>query len=468
MIPNSPFTIRYSLFTACPHFPGGVLHGVDDVLIPRTAAQVPLQGAADLGLGRPRITQKELVRGEDHAGRAVTALKPVTFPKALLQRMELLASAESLNGQDFCAVGLDGQDRARLNRLPVQHHGAGAADARLTANVGARQADYVAKIVDQKQARFDFVAIGRAVDPQSNLPFGRQFSSLARPFAIFSIYTPMRLRRSSALPLSFLIVVAFDSSHVLAQPVKLKTSPTLAIADMGQWKVIQKGVEFRKLTLERSEPYQVIDLKMLRFDTRHFVPQIVYSLRYNLKAADVKTLAEKCGASAVINASYFDEKAKPLGFLKVAAGEVNPGISKSSLFTGVFTIKDRLPFITHRDQFLSQQADEGLQAGPLLLLRGTALHITRGAGRQSRRALIGIDKDQRLIVAVTDSLLGGLNWAEVQEIFASDAWQVRAADLLNLDGGGSAQLYVKARHFEEHVPGTTEVPVAIGFFPKGN
>ena len=196
------------------------------------------------------------------------------------------------------------------------------------------------------------------------------------------------------------------------------------------------------------------------------MPQIIYSLRYNLKAADVKTLAEKSGASAVINASYFDEKAKPLGFLKVAAGEVNPSLSKSSLFTGVFTIKDRLPFITHRDQFLSQQADEGLQAGPLLLLRGTALHITRGAGRQSRRALIGIDKDHKLIVAVTDSLLGGLNWAEVQEIFSTDAWQVRAADLLNLDGGGSAQLYVKTRHFEEHVPGTTEVPVAIGFFQR--
>lgn len=276
----------------------------------------------------------------------------------------------------------------------------------------------------------------------------------------------MRLRRSSALLLSFLVVLAFDSSHVLAQPVKLKTSPTLAIADIGQWKVIQKGVEFRKLTLERSEPYQVIDLKMLRFDTRTFVPQIIHSLRYNLKAADVKTLAEKSGASAVINASYFDEKAKPLGFLKVAASQVNASISKSSLFTGVFAIKDRLAFIAHRDQFLSEQADEGLQAGPLLLLRAAPLHVTRGAAKQSRRALIGIDKDQRLIVAVTDSLLGGLNWAEVQEIFVSDAWQVRAADLLNLDGGGSAQLYVKAPGLEEHVPGTAEVPVAIGFFQR--
>lgn len=276
----------------------------------------------------------------------------------------------------------------------------------------------------------------------------------------------MRRRRSSTLLLSLWVVLAFDSGGVPAQPAKLKSSPTLAMADMGQWKVIQKGVEFRKLTLERSEPHQAIDLKMLRFDTRWFVPQIVPSLRYNLKAADVKTLAEKSGATAVINANYFDERGKPLGFLKVGTGEVNPNISRSSLFTGIFAVKDRLPFITHRDQFLSQQADEGLQAGPLLLLKGTPLNVTRGAGKQSRRALIGVDKDQRLIVAVTDSLLGGLNWAEMQEIFASDAWQVRATDLLNLDGGGSAQLYVKAPPLEEHVPGAAEVPVAIGLFQR--
>jgi len=47
-------------------------------------------------------------------------------------------------------------------------------------------------------------------------------------------------------------------------------------------------------------------------------------------------------------------------------------------------------------------------------------------------------------------------------------WQLDATDLLNLDGGGSAQLYVKSGTFEEWLPGTTEVPVGIGFFTKPN
>lgn len=222
------------------------------------------------------------------------------------------------------------------------------------------------------------------------------------------------------------------------------------------------------MTIQRGDPYQLIDFKMVRFDTRWIVPHIVRSTQHNLKGANVKTLAEKSGAMAAINANYFDEKGKPLGFLKAAAMEASSHISKSPLFTGIFAIKDRLPFIIHRDQFSPELADEGLQAGPLLLAKGTALLVSRGAGKQSRRSLIGIDKEQRLIIAVTDSLLGGLSWVEVQEIFGSGQWQIQTTELLNLDGGGSAQLYVKGVQLEEHVPGTTEVPVAIGFFQKGH
>jgi hypothetical protein len=54
----------------------------------------------------------------------------------------------------------------------------------------------------------------------------------------------------------------------------------------------------------------------------------------------------------------------------------------------------------------------------------------------------------------------------LQEIFSAPAWQVQLTDLLNLDGGGSAQLSVKAGNFETIVPGTAEVPVAIGIFKR--
>jgi hypothetical protein len=279
------------------------------------------------------------------------------------------------------------------------------------------------------------------------------------------------LHPSSGFPFFFFLLVGFlpnlGRAEGIVYPIRFKTSPDLAIIDVGSWRMIRRGIELRKVRLERSEPYYQVDLKLVRFDARWIVPRVLRSAQFNLKGTDVKTLAEKSGAIAAINANYFDEKGKPLGFLKLATNDIYIRVSKSSLFTGIFGVKNHLPLIFHRDQFSPDQVDEGLQAGPLLLLRGTALHVTRGAGKQSRRSLVGIDKDQRAIIAVTDGLLGGLSWVEVQEFFSSEQWQVYTPDLVNLDGGGSAQLYARGIQIEEHVPGSTHVPVALGFFPKG-
>ena len=272
--------------------------------------------------------------------------------------------------------------------------------------------------------------------------------------------------RSTILMVLFLI--AISATPALSQvPGKQKISPTLSLTDPGAWKSVQKGVEFRQITLERTEPGYTIDLKLFRFDTQWFVPRVLRAAQYQLKAASAMTFVERSGAVAAINANYFDTDGKPLAFLKAGGQAINPRVSRSSLYTNIFGVKDQRPFISHRDDFLSEQADEAMQSGPLLLLRGAPQAVTGLPLRASRRALIGIDKEHRTVIAVTDNLIGGLYWAELQEIFSARQWQVQTPDLLNLDGGGSAQLYIKAGKFEEFVAGTVEVPVAIGFFTKG-
>jgi Phosphodiester glycosidase len=288
-------------------------------------------------------------------------------------------------------------------------------------------------------------------------------------FVSVLLFVMVNLMARLSITATLLVLLFSSSTSVSSQaPANLKNNPTLAVTDSGSWKVIQKGVEFRKIALERSEPSHSIDLKLLRFDTHWIVPRILRSAQFQLKGATAKTFVEKSGALATINANYFDTEGKPLAFLKVASQAINARIAKTSLYTGVFSIKDQRPFISHRDDFLPEQADEGLQCGPLLLLHGTAQPVTGVPSRASRRALIGIDQEQRLVIAVTDSLLGGLHWPELQEIFSATPWQIQVTDLLNLDGGGSAQLYVKAGKFEEMVAGTAEVPVAIGFFSRAN
>jgi uncharacterized protein YigE (DUF2233 family) len=274
------------------------------------------------------------------------------------------------------------------------------------------------------------------------------------------------MTRPGTILVVLFVIGLFSLSFSAQAPSKLKSSPALGVSDVGTWKSVHKGIEFRRMVLERSEPSYSLELKIIRFDMNWIVPRLLRSSEYQLKSANVQKFAEKSGAMAAINASYFDTDGKPLAFLKANSHAVNPKISKTSLYGGIFGVKDQRPLIHHRDEFDPDQADEALQSGPLLIFRGAAQPVTGVPNRASRRALIGIDQEQRLIIAVTDSLIGGLYWAELQELFSAPAWQLQTADLLNLDGGGSAQLYLKAGKFEQLVPGTSEVPVAIGFFRK--
>ena len=221
---------------------------------------------------------------------------------------------------------------------------------------------------------------------------------------------------------------------------------------------------YREMVLERTESRQSINLKLIRFESDKFFPRVLRSMQFGFKGTNAKTFVEKSGAVAAINANYFDADGKPLALLKIGGQLINSRISTSPLYSGIFGVKDQRALIWSRNEFLPDQADEALQAGPLLLLNGIVQPITGVPNRASRRALIGIDHEQRLVMTVTDTVLGGLYWTELQEVLS--AWQVQLTDLLNLDGGGSAQLYVKAGNFEAMAPGTADVPVAIGIFQR--
>ncbi len=247
---------------------------------------------------------------------------------------------------------------------------------------------------------------------------------------------------------------------------KARIGTSLTVNELGGWRPLQQGIEFRKIMLERTEPNYPIELKLARFDVTAVMPRVLHSADFQLKGASAKFFAENSGALAAINASYFDDKSRPLAYLKNREKEINRTVSKHQLYTGIFAIREAVPVIMHRDEFQPAQASEALQCGPLLLNHNNAVEVMNGLSRLARRSVIGIDKDGRVIIAVTDAVIGGLSFAELQELFSNPKWRLETSDLLNLDGGGSAQLYLKAGKFQEWVAGTAEVPVAIGFFAK--
>ena len=266
--------------------------------------------------------------------------------------------------------------------------------------------------------------------------------------------------------LGSLLLILPDPAVRSQGSAKSEIDAGLSVTDAGTWRDLQKGVAIRTLALERAQPNYPIELKLARFNTQLITARVLDSGEFQLRSASAKTFAEKSQAIAAINANYFDERGRPLAYLKTRVKEVNRILSKHSLYTGIFGIGESGAFVTHRDEFAPSQASEALQSGPLLLHRGVPLAVSPDLGRYARRAVVAVDKDGALIVAVADAVLGGLGLAELQKLFVDSRWHVDAVELLNLDGGGSAQLYVKSGKFEEWLPGTSEVPVAIGFFTK--
>src|SRR5690242_8388694 len=157
---------------ALAHLLGRVLHGLDDIDVARAAAQVPGDRLADFLLAGILVALEERARGHEHARRAESALQAVLLGEALLHRMELAALLQAFDRGDLAAVRLHGEHGARLHRLAVQVHRAGAAVAGVAADVGPGHAEVLADEVHEQESRLDFGLAHRAVDGDADLVRG--------------------------------------------------------------------------------------------------------------------------------------------------------------------------------------------------------------------------------------------------------------------------------------------------------
>ena len=145
------------------------LHGSHNVLIAGAAAEVavdPARISSSLGTD---CRSRRSTRGHDHARRAESTLQAVLFPEGVLDRVKLAVRGEALDRVTLRAVGLHGEDGARLHRRAVQEDGAGAALARVAADVRAGETERVAQEMDEQQAGLDLALVNGAVDGDPRL-----------------------------------------------------------------------------------------------------------------------------------------------------------------------------------------------------------------------------------------------------------------------------------------------------------
>ena len=110
-------------------------------------------------------------RQHQKARRAEAALQSVVLDERLLQRVQLVAVRQALDGADLASLGLHREHQARAHRFAVDQHRAGAADAVLAADMGPGLAAIVADGIDQGAPRIDAHAVTASVDGEGDLAF---------------------------------------------------------------------------------------------------------------------------------------------------------------------------------------------------------------------------------------------------------------------------------------------------------
>lgn len=232
-----------------------------------------------------------------------------------------------------------------------------------------------------------------------------------------------------------------------------------------KWKNIGQGIDFQSINLFNQLEKIEVQLKLYRFKPALFDIHVLCSKDFGFLGADVKTLAKLSGSVAIINSSYFDIQGNPIAYLKCHGKVVNNRKATHSLYSGVFFVKRGQPNIVHRSKFNPTEViSDAVQAGPRLISKGENTIGLKNIHAIHHRSGIALDKKRNVIIYVTNSHYSGISWHNLRQILKLKG--IGGYEVLNLDGGGSSQMYVSLGGFEDYIRGSTRVPTAIVFFHK--
>ena len=151
---------------------GGLLNGLDDLVVAGAAAEIVGEEEADALFRGVRLIVEKLFGGDDEAGGADAALEGGVFEERLLQGVEFAVAGDAFDGGDAATFGFDSEDQAGGDDVAVENDSAGAAVAVVAAFLGTREADDVAEDFEETLARLAEEVDLLAVDGGGDAGFG--------------------------------------------------------------------------------------------------------------------------------------------------------------------------------------------------------------------------------------------------------------------------------------------------------
>lgn len=239
--------------------------------------------------------------------------------------------------------------------------------------------------------------------------------------------------------------------------VALLAASGRADAPEGAWRSLARGLEYRSVRLgSGSFPA----MHQLRLDLAHHRLALSQASDPSSRLQTVSALRTAAGALAAVNAGYFDEAGRPLGYLRQGDRLIVPDVATGSAFTGVLVVRPDGARILHRGSFQPGRMPLALQAGPRLVAAGRPVQGLEGPAR--RRTGVAVDRKGRVVLYATDPG-GHLTLEACRDLLLRrpERGGVQPADVLNLDGGSSTGFSLSAGGLQVDRPAYTLVPVAL-------
>src|SRR6185295_14537252 len=124
---------------------------------------------ADRIAARHAARAEQILRRQQHRGRAEAALQRVALAECLLEIGDRAGIGHALDRLHARAVALDGEREAAAHDHIVETDRAGAAHAVLAADMTAGEPERVAQEIDQRRARLDRLGDGFAVHSEPDV-----------------------------------------------------------------------------------------------------------------------------------------------------------------------------------------------------------------------------------------------------------------------------------------------------------
>ncbi|MEE9451721.1 MAG: phosphodiester glycosidase family protein [Gammaproteobacteria bacterium] len=247
----------------------------------------------------------------------------------------------------------------------------------------------------------------------------------------------------------------FTTFFVLSiQALALAQTPT-------QWQILARGLSYAKIP--PNQEHQQAQIHAFKIDLQEYQLDLAFPEDH---ASNVEDIAKEQGALLAINGGFFtndaNEKA-PIG-LRIQNGEIKSRLQNTSWW-GIFYLNKQQAKIIPISQYKNtQNIETAIQAGPRLIIDGQIPSLKSGIAERS--ALCIPQNDKQLILLVTGH--APMSTTEFAKLIQPPESQggLGCVNALNLDGGGSRQLYASIGNFKLNISGYSPITDALIVMPN--